>query len=62
MKARLEHVFKSEDEYQIIKEFLGVELKGEEYVPLFPYFAHVSIDMVNFTLKMRPLFSINFIS
>lgn len=42
MKARLDYVFKSEEEYQIMEEFLGFELKGEKYIPIFPYFAHVS--------------------
>ncbi|XP_065205689.1 isoleucine--tRNA ligase, cytoplasmic [Planococcus citri] len=41
MKARLDYVFKSEEEYQIMEEFLGFELKGEQYEPIFPYFAHV---------------------
>lgn len=46
MKARLDYVFKSEDEYQIMEEFLGFELKGEKYQPIFPYFAHVSIKII----------------
>ncbi len=44
MKSRLDYVFKSEDDYQILEEFLGYGLKGEKYEPIFPYFAHVSIS------------------
>lgn len=43
MKARLDYVYKSEDDYQIVEEFLGFQLKGEKYEPIFPYFSNVSI-------------------
>lgn len=41
LKSRLDYVFKSEDDYQIVEEFLGYELKGQKYEPIFPYYAHV---------------------
>ena len=42
LKSRLDYVFKSEEDYSIVEEFLGYELKGETYEPIFTYFAHVS--------------------
>lgn len=42
LKSRLETFFKSEDDYVITEEFLGYQLKGEEYEPIFPYYAKVS--------------------
>ena len=38
-KARLESYYKSEDEYEIEKQFKGEELAGKQYHPLFSYFA-----------------------
>ena len=38
-KARLQHIFKKEEQYELVAEFKGSELKGSEYEPLFPYFA-----------------------
>ncbi len=38
-KARLFHYFKDENSYEIVKEFKGIELKNQTYVPLFSYFA-----------------------
>lgn len=38
-KARLPHIFKKEDQYELVAEFKGTELKGTEYEPIFPYFA-----------------------
>jgi isoleucyl-tRNA synthetase len=38
-KARLQHIFKKEEQYELVAEFKGNELKGSEYEPLFPYFA-----------------------
>ena len=38
-KARLGHIFKKEEQYELVAEFKGSELKGSEYEPLFPYFA-----------------------
>ena len=37
--ARLPHIFKKEDQYEIVAEFKGSALKGVEYEPIFPYFA-----------------------
>lgn len=37
-KELVKNFFKSEKEYEIIKEVLGKELEGKEYEPLFPYF------------------------
>ena len=38
-KARLPHIFKKEEQYELVAEFKGSELKGTEYEPIFPYFA-----------------------
>ncbi|MBQ5795583.1 MAG: isoleucine--tRNA ligase, partial [Kiritimatiellae bacterium] len=38
-KARLGHIFKKEEQYELVAEFKGDELKGVEYEPIFPYFA-----------------------
>lgn len=43
LKSRLDYVFKSEEDYSILEEFLGYQLKGEKYEPIFPYYSHVSI-------------------
>ncbi|KAF7270201.1 hypothetical protein GWI33_016811 [Rhynchophorus ferrugineus] len=37
MEARIESIFQSED-YEILKKFKGIELKGLKYEPVFPYF------------------------
>ena len=38
-KARLGHIFKKEEQYELVAEFKGDQLKGVEYEPIFPYFA-----------------------
>ncbi len=38
-KARLPHIFKKEEQYELVAEFKGSDLKGTEYEPIFPYFA-----------------------
>ena len=38
-KARLTHIFKKEEQYEVVAEFKGSALKGVEYEPMFPYFA-----------------------
>ena len=38
-KARLTHIFKKEEQYEVVAEFKGRALKGVEYEPMFPYFA-----------------------
>ena len=38
-KARLQTLFKKDDQYETIAEFKGSALKGAEYEPIFPYFA-----------------------
>ena len=38
-KARLPHIFKKEDQYEVVAEFKGDKLKGTTYEPIFPYFA-----------------------
>ena len=38
-KARLEHIFKKEEQYEVVWEGKGSELKDTEYEPIFPYFA-----------------------
>ena len=37
-QARLAAYYKSEDEYSVLKNYKGSELKGWKYEPLFPYF------------------------
>ena len=38
-KARLPYIFKKEEQYELVAEFKGTELKGTSYEPIFPYFA-----------------------
>ncbi len=38
-KARLSTIFKKPEQYELVAEMKGVELKGTEYEPIFPYFA-----------------------
>ncbi len=38
-KARLPHIFKKPEQYEIVCECKGTELKGISYEPIFPYFA-----------------------
>ena len=38
-KARLPHIFKKAEQYEIVAAFTGDKLKGATYEPLFPYFA-----------------------
>lgn len=40
--ARLEHYYKNADEYTIQKRFLGKDIEGKRYLPLFPYFENIS--------------------
>ncbi|KAF4524980.1 hypothetical protein B566_EDAN011908 [Ephemera danica] len=41
MEARLEILFKNEDQYEILEKMLGSTLKGKRYKPILPYFAHL---------------------
>ncbi|MGN0847175.1 MAG: isoleucine--tRNA ligase [Kiritimatiellia bacterium] len=38
-KARLPHIFKKAEQYEVVCECKGTELKGMSYEPIFPYFA-----------------------
>ena len=38
-KARLPHIFKKPEQYEVVRELKGAEMKGWEYEPIFPYFA-----------------------
>ena len=38
-KARLPHIFKKPEQYEVVRELRGGEMKGWEYEPIFPYFA-----------------------
>lgn len=38
MEARIDSLFKKEEEYIILEKFPGLKLKGEKYEPIFPYF------------------------
>lgn len=41
MEARLVSMYKTEEEYDVLAKYKGVELKGKKYKPLFNYFAHL---------------------
>lgn len=41
MEARLEALFKKDDEYTVLDRFKGQRLRGKRYKPLFPYFEHL---------------------
>ena len=47
MEARLEALFKTPDEYEILEKFKGKSLEGKSYEPIFPYFEHVSCVLDN---------------
>ncbi len=38
-KAKLSHIFKKPEQYEVVAEFKGDMLKGVSYEPIFPYFA-----------------------
>jgi isoleucyl-tRNA synthetase len=44
MKERLCQLFKTEDEYEILKEQAGRDLVGLKYVPMFDYFVEEYAD------------------
>ena len=41
MEARLVSLFKSPEEYEVLEKYLGKQLKGRGYKPLFEYFGHL---------------------
>ncbi|XP_076447900.1 isoleucine--tRNA ligase, cytoplasmic-like [Babylonia areolata] len=41
MEARLEALFKSEDEYVVLEKFKGKTLEGKKYKPIFNYFSYM---------------------
>ncbi|KAJ9574051.1 hypothetical protein L9F63_008577, partial [Diploptera punctata] len=41
MEARLEALYKKDDQYTVLETFKGEKLKGKRYKPLFPYFTHL---------------------
>ena len=41
MEARLISLFKTEDEYEVLAKYKGIDLKNKGYKPLFSYFAHL---------------------
>ena len=43
MEARLSSMYKSEEEYSVMKKMKGAQLKGTAYKPLFDYFQEVSV-------------------
>ena len=43
-KARLPHIFKKPEQYEIVWEGKGTELKGMSYEPIFPYFAELKAE------------------
>ena len=42
MEARLDALYKRDNEYEVLGKFKGETLFGKGYQPLFSYFAHVS--------------------
>ena len=40
MEARLNAVFKTDEEYTVIEKFKGKTLENKGYTPLFDYFKH----------------------
>ncbi|GLH15974.1 Isoleucine--tRNA ligase [Gryllus bimaculatus] len=42
MEDRISALYKTEDQYKILKRFKGETLKGKRYKPLFPYFQQMS--------------------
>ena len=44
MQARLQALYKKEEEYEILDSFKGESLFGKGYKPLFPYFAQVCVE------------------
>lgn len=42
MEARLEALYKKDDQYTVMEIFKGEKLKGKRYKPLFPYFTYMS--------------------
>ena len=42
LEARLEALYKEEEEYEVLERFTGKTLFGKKYTPLFDYFQHVS--------------------
>ena len=43
-KERIASLFKKEEQYEIVTELKGADLKGWEYEPLFPYFAELKAE------------------
>ena len=43
-KARLPYIFKKAEQYEIVAEMKGSDLKGWEYEPMFPYFADLRAE------------------
>lgn len=43
MEARLDALFKTEEEFTILEKLKGRLLKGRRYRPIFPYYLKVSI-------------------
>ncbi|OUC41766.1 putative isoleucine--tRNA ligase [Trichinella nativa] len=50
MEARLNVLYKSEEEYEIIERFHGQSLEGKKYKPLFEYFAHLKTECKAFSI------------
>ncbi|KRY51017.1 Isoleucine--tRNA ligase, cytoplasmic [Trichinella britovi] len=50
MEARLNVLYKSEEEYEIIERFHGQSLEGKKYKPLFEYFVHLKTECKAFSI------------
>ena len=46
LEARLCALYKTEEEYEILERFKGETLRGKRYLPLFPYFSQVDINLL----------------
>ncbi|KRX21881.1 Isoleucine--tRNA ligase, cytoplasmic [Trichinella nelsoni] len=50
MEARLNILYKSEEEYEIVERFHGQSLEGKKYKPLFEYFTHLKMECKAFSI------------
>lgn len=47
MEQRLTELYKTPDLYIVLEKFLGKDLKGKAYKPLFDYFASLKTENLN---------------
>ncbi|XP_067006975.2 isoleucine--tRNA ligase, cytoplasmic isoform X2 [Anabrus simplex] len=44
MEARLVILYKSEDQYEVLDRYKGIQLKGKRYHPIFPYYKELAAN------------------